>query len=154
MQYETSRFGSIDVPDDKIIQFPLGLIGFEQEKKFVILKHKPTSSFYWLQSLNTPNLAFTLLFPFDFVPNYQPNLGHAELDLLQSDDPTQLEVYCMVVIPKDPSQMTINLLSPVVVYSQNKLGVQVVLSDSKYDVKHPLVPKQIPDQKQKPAEAS
>lgn len=139
MQYNTTRFGSIDVPDDKIINFDSGVIGFENEKKFVILKHRPESSFFWLQSLATPDLAFSMLFPFEFVPSYKPELTQSDLKKLGCSSQNALEIYAMVVIPKDLSQLTINLLSPVAVNPGTKLGIQAVLIDSDYKVSHPLV---------------
>jgi flagellar assembly factor FliW len=139
MRYATTRFAEIDVPDDKILHFPLGLAGFEQEKRFVILKHRPDSSFFWLQSLATPELAFSMLFPFSFVPDYRPRLARSDLKILKAQSPGDLEFYCMVVIPKDPSRMTINLLSPVVVHSASQRGLQAVLSETEYRVDHRLI---------------
>lgn len=139
MPYPTSRFGMIDIPEDKIIQFPFGVIGFEQHKRFIMLKHKPESSFFWLQSLDNPDLAFSMLFPFQFIPNYEPEISEEDRIKLLAKDKNELEIYCMVVIPKDVQQMTINLLSPVVINSKTQLGIQTVLLDSDYSVHHPLL---------------
>ncbi|EKD26944.1 MAG: hypothetical protein ACD_79C00963G0006 [uncultured bacterium] len=140
MLYNTSRFGQIEIPDNKILNFPKGIIGFENEKKFLVLKHKPESSFFWLQSLETPELAFSLLFPFDFIPLYVPGISSEDLKIIEAKDQTELEIYCMVVIPKDPSKLTINLLSPVVINTKNNKGIQSVLLDSQYEVNHRLIP--------------
>lgn len=141
MSYPTSRFGMLDIPEDKIIQFPFGVIGFEQQKRFVILKHKPESSFFWLQSLDNPELAFSMLFPFQFISNYDPEISEEDKIKLLAKDKNELEIYCMVVIPKDIQQMTINLLSPVVINSKKQIGIQIVLLDSDYSVHHPLIAK-------------
>ena len=139
MPYTTSRFGAIEVPEDKIIHFPFGVIGFEENKRFVVLKHKPDSSFFWLQSLDNPALAFSMLFPFEFILNYSPDISEEDKIKLLAKDKTELEIYCMVVIPKDVRQMTINLLSPVVINPGKQLGIQTVLIDSNYSVHHPLI---------------
>lgn len=139
MLYNTTRFGQIEVPEDKIITFKDGLIAFEICKKFVILKHKPESSFFWLQSLEIPELAFTMLFPFQFISNYNPSLTSEDLKRLNCDNQSDLEFYNMVVIPKDPSKMTINLLSPIVVNSKAGIAIQAVLNDALYSVSHPLI---------------
>jgi len=138
MLVNTTRFGNIDVPDDKILDFPNGVIGFKNENNFVILKHKPDSSFFWLQSLSSPDLAFSLLFPFNFVADYTPSLSKEVLNTLKVENAGEVEIYCMVVIPKDVSKMTINLLSPIVVGSKTQTGMQIVLNDSEYSVNHPL----------------
>lgn len=139
MPYPTSRFGVIDIPEDKIIHFPFGVIGFEEHKRFIMLKHKPESSFFWLQSLENPELAFSMLFPFQFIPNYAPEISEEDKIKLLVKDKNELEIYCMVVIPKDIQQMTINLLSPVVINSKKQLGIQTVLLDSDYSVHHRLI---------------
>jgi len=139
MLVNTTRFGDIEVPDDKILYFPNSVIGFEDENKFVILKHKPDSSFFWLQSLSTPDLAFSLLLPFNFVADYSPTFSKEVLKTLKVDNKDEVELYCMVVIPKDVSKMTINLLSPIVVVSKTQMGMQIVLNDSEYSVDRPLV---------------
>lgn len=141
MNLKTSRFGEIEVPEDKEISFPNGLIGFPEQKKFVILKHKPDSSFFWLQSLSDGNLAFTMLSPFLFVPDYNPEVPENDQSFLNIGDSKNMEIYCMVVIPKGrPKDMTINLLSPVVVNPEKKLGIQTVLKDQTLPVRHRLVP--------------
>ena len=147
MAYSTSRFGVLDVPDEKIIHFPFGVIGFEQNKRFVLLKHKPESSFFWLQSLDNPDLAFSMLFPFQFIANYDPDISEEDKIKLLAKDKTDLEIYCMVVIPKDIHQMTINLLSPVVINSAKQLGIQTVLIDSGYSVHHQLLSSSTPKKK-------
>ncbi|MBN2144911.1 MAG: flagellar assembly protein FliW [Candidatus Aureabacteria bacterium] len=140
MIYKTTRFGEIDVPGEKVLFFKEGVIGFENLHEFVILKHRPTSSFFWLQSLENSELAFSMLFPFEFVPSYSPLIHKEDLDCLEAAEQKNLEIYSMVVIPKDPALMTINLLSPVVVNPANQKGRQVVLLDSNYSVNHKLVP--------------
>ena len=37
MVAETRLFGTVDIAEDKIIEFPMGLIGFENLKKFAII---------------------------------------------------------------------------------------------------------------------
>ena len=37
MVAETRLFGTVDIAEDKILEFPMGLIGFENLKKFAII---------------------------------------------------------------------------------------------------------------------
>ena len=37
----SSRFGELDVPVDRVLHFPQGLIGFARARRFVILDHRP-----------------------------------------------------------------------------------------------------------------
>jgi flagellar assembly factor FliW len=138
MPYKTTRFGEIEVPQDKVLHFKEGVIGFENLHDFVILKHRPSSCFFWLQSLEKPDLAFSMLFPFEFFPSYFPRITREDLTVLGAEEQKSLEIYSMVVVPRDPALMTINLLSPVVINPLNQRGKQIVLLDSGYSVHQTL----------------
>lgn len=140
MKYQTSRFGEIEVSDEKVIEFPFGVIGYEKETKMIVLKHRPDSSFFWLQSLTNPELAFSLLSPFAYISDYKPKLRTEEIKFLGALEQNELEFYGMVVIPQNHKLMTINLLSPVVINSKKQKGMQIVLSDTSYSVHHRLIP--------------
>jgi len=47
LNISTTRFGSVDVKDDQIINMPEGIIGFEERKKYALLDHSPDSPFKW-----------------------------------------------------------------------------------------------------------
>lgn len=150
MKFKTSRFGEIEVPADLQMHFDDGVIGFADCRKFVILKHKPESMFFWLQSLDIPELAFTMLFPFEWVPGYAPGINKDDLSMIGANSSEGMEIYAMVAIPKDINAMTINLLSPVIVNPVTKKGRQIILHDSGYSVKHPLIPVAPSGQKKAP----
>ncbi len=105
-----------------------------------------------MQSLETPDLAFTLLFPFEVVFGYSPQFPAVELTELKTQDAKELEIYTTVVIPKDPTQITLNLMSPIVVNPRERIGRQIVLPDSGYSVKHRLGDP-LPSAQEKPAKA-
>ena len=66
MKIESTRFGTIEITEEDILRFPLGIPGFLQEKEFVLLPHGADSPFSFLQSVKEPNLSFLLVDPFAF----------------------------------------------------------------------------------------
>ena len=57
MFIESERFGNFDSEDVRIIDFPVGLPGFEEFRKFIILEIPQTKPLYWLQSVENKYIA-------------------------------------------------------------------------------------------------
>ncbi|HIL26842.1 MAG TPA: flagellar assembly protein FliW [Nitrospinaceae bacterium] len=141
MKYETARFGSIEIQDKDILLFPGALYGFDQEKEFVILPLDPKveNPMEWLQSLRSRELAFIVTDPFLFVPEYKMVLSDNEMNQLKIESMESVAVRVIVTIPKVHSEMTANLVAPLVINQKNRLSKQVVLTSTEYDTKHSLI---------------
>ena len=137
----TSRFGEIEVDEKKIVHFERGIPAFEDEHEFVILPYEEESPYYFMQSLQSPDLAFLLTIPFLFFPEYTFEIDDetmAELEIKNQDD---VYYYSMITIPNGSIRyMTANLLAPVVLNGENMRAKQVVLDKSNYTTKHRLFP--------------
>jgi len=144
MKYETARFGSVDVQDEDILLFPEALYGFDQEKEFALLPLDPKidSPMEWLQSLKTPELAFVVTDPFLFVPQYKMVLNDDEKHQLKIESTESVVIRVIVTIPKVHTEMTANLVAPLVINQKNRLAKQIVLTSAEYDTKHYLMPPQ------------
>ena len=70
MEIKTKTKGTIDVDEKKILEFPEGLVGFEEYKKYALLQSE-YDPFLWLQSVDRQNLAFLLVDPFVICTNYE-----------------------------------------------------------------------------------
>ena len=142
MKYESKRFGSIDVQTENIILFPEALYGFDQEKEFVLRPLDPNidSPMEWLQSLRTPELAFIVTDPFLFLPQYKMVLNDDEKHQLKVDSTESLVIRVIITIPKVHTEMTANLVAPLVINQKNRLAKQIVLTSAEYDTKHCLLP--------------
>lgn len=142
MKYDTSRFGTLVLPDDKIIHFPDGLYGFEGEKKFALLPFDPNieSPMEWLQSLKTPGLAFVVTDPFLFVPNYKVVTTVDERQRLKMNERSEVKIRAIVTIPEVYTEMTANLVAPLVINTDAMIARQVVLTTLEYDTRQFLLP--------------
>lgn len=59
-QVVTSRFGLLEIDPELALTFPDGLIGFENCRRYIVVRHQDNSAFRWLQSLDEPAVAFPL----------------------------------------------------------------------------------------------
>lgn len=138
MIVKTSRFGDKEVPDDSLLTFPEGVIGFRDAKRFVMFECSDDGLFKWLQSCDRPDLAFVICEASAIVANYQILLGEKERQLLQLDKPEDAVVCLILVIPKDPSEATANLLGPLVFNVETRLGMQIVVVNPNYSTRYRL----------------
>ena len=141
MKCETARFGSVEIQDKDVLMFPDALYGFDQEKEFILLPLDPKieSPMEWLQSMKTRELAFIVTDPFLFVPGYEMVLSDSERTQLEIESTESVIVRVIVTIPKVHTEMTANLVAPLVINQKNRLAKQVVLTNAEYDTKHSLM---------------
>jgi flagellar assembly factor FliW len=136
MRVETVRFGTIDVADEQIFTFPMGMLGFAKYKKFVVLDHGENSPFKWLQSLDDGGLAFIITDPVFFRADYHIELRRGEISIIEPDCEEDLIVSVIMTIPEQPQDMSANLMAPLLFNMANRLGMQHVLTKSNYPVKY------------------
>ena len=129
MKIKTTRFGTITTEEDNIITMPFGMLGFPDRKRFVILQHKEDSPFFWYQSVDDPMLAFVIMSPFLFKPDYSVNLENIVKEMSWNEEEKQhnLELYVVVNIPEgSPDQMTANLIGPILINNKIHQAVHCV----------------------------
>ena len=136
MKVETVRFGTLEVDDDQIFTFPMGLLGFANHKEFLIIDHTHESPFKWMQSCEDPELAFILTDPLFFRADYHIAARKGELQIISPTDAVDLVVSVIMTVPDDPKDMSANLLAPLVFNMANRLGMQYVLTNNRYPVKY------------------
>ncbi|HUB87794.1 MAG TPA: flagellar assembly protein FliW [Verrucomicrobiae bacterium] len=120
------------------VQMPAGLLGFEQMKDYLLIAKPGEAPFRWLQVKDNPSLAFVVIEPFYFLPDYQPDLPQADVDFLGLTSPDDAAVYAIVTVG-GPNRATANLKGPIVVNRHTGLAKQVVIANAvNYSVQHPL----------------
>lgn len=134
MQIRTTRFGILEVDPDAVITFTQPIIGFQEFRRFIHLPG-PTDSFVtWLQSTESPELAFILMDPRSVLADYKVQLSSHELSELAVQSADELEWYTLVVVPQDPSKVRTNLKAPLLLNKKHRLGKQTVLEKSDYPI--------------------
>lgn len=136
MQLQTKHFGQIEVNENDIIHFPSGLPGFEHVKKYTLLGRGTDTLFFWLQSIDEPNLAFVVVDPFQVNPEYYVDADDSEIEEIHIKDPEDVLTLAIVTVPENVSNTSVNLKAPVLINLQNNMGKQIVMKNETFPVKY------------------
>lgn len=148
MKVNTSRFGEVEVQEDLIFDFAGPILGYEEYKLYTIIDNNPESPFKWLQSVETEDLAFPVTVPGYFGLDYQFSIPEEEVKRLEITNSNDILIVNIVNIPNDrPQDSTINLAGPVVINTESRKAMQLVLSDPNFPVKHRLFETEVPANK-------
>ncbi|MCS7000172.1 MAG: flagellar assembly protein FliW [Bacteroidota bacterium] len=124
----TEQFGDILIEERHIFLFPNGLLGFEELRRFVIVRDERTEPVRWLLSVEHPELSFPVLSPYFLVPDYTPGKDYSDL---QRYTP-------LVILTLGTGGATANLKAPVILDVHTQQGEQIIIPSDKYSTAHPL----------------
>ena len=136
--FESTRFGTVEVPDDIVLHLPDGMIGFPQLQRYAILKQREDSVFLWLHSLEDPALAFPVVLPWVFYWDYEVQLSDEDMGAIAVERADQISIYCVVKVGSNVRESTINLFSPVVVNNGERVARQVINAAGGYTTRDRL----------------
>ncbi len=138
MKINTTRFGELEVEKSDKIFFKEGLLGFENLKNFFVVDPGDQTLILWLQSAEEPNVAFPIIEPKIYKPEYTVQLVPSEMQSLSLENINDAVVYSILTIPQVVTEMNANLKAPIIINNKSKLGRQIVLQDSKLEVRYPM----------------
>lgn len=121
MKVETSRFGTVEVADDSIIEFPWGIPGFEDMKRYVLLEYKE-GPFQWLQSVDEPTLAFVVCLPEVIGVSY--NIPTSSLEPIGARTKDDVVVLNLISFDREKNIIRFHLKSPLIFNVHDKKGYQ------------------------------
>lgn len=137
MEVKTTRFGTVEVDDSRVMEFPEGLLGFPDCRHYVLLQTNDEGTFFWLQSADHSELAFVVCDPLLFLPDYTVPAKGEEFDQIGLKDLSHAQV--LIIVNKVGRMLTGNLQGPLVINALNRKGRQLVLSEKKYSTRHSLM---------------
>ncbi|MFW5887269.1 MAG: flagellar assembly protein FliW [Bacteriovoracia bacterium] len=134
MKIKTSRFGELQVNTNDIITFQDGILGFDNLKKFFVVDPGDSTLILWLQSVDNGDIAFPIIEPKIFKPDYIVKLTSSELSHLELENLNNARIYSILTIPQVVTDMSANLKAPIVINRDKRIAKQVVLQDNKLPV--------------------
>lgn len=137
MEVRTTRFGVIEIAEDRVITFPKGLLGFPSQSRYCLLQPGDDALFFWLQSLDDANLAFVVTDPTLFVSDYSVPVRPEQMEDLELADLADAQVF--VIVNKVEQELTGNLQGPLVINTLSKQGEQLVLAEKRWTTRHVLM---------------
>ena len=139
MRINTRVFGEIEIDDSKIIHFPSGIIGFPEMTDFALVfdeeKGKDTP-IRWLQSLQEAGFAMPVMDPLLVAEDYNPEVEDNHLIPLGEMNAEDTLVLVTVTVPKDLTQMSVNLQAPIIINADSKKATQIIVNSEKYPIKY------------------
>jgi flagellar assembly factor FliW len=133
-------FGKIQIESEQILEFPEGLLGFENYRKFALIEESDESPFKWLQSLDEQSLAFIVIQPEIFLEDYKPLVPDDELKEIGLEDTKDAIRFVIVTIPQsNPQDMTANLQGPILINRKNRQAKQFISRDDRHPVRYRLM---------------
>lgn len=138
MRVQTKFFGEVELDDNKVIEFPNGIIGFEDFKKFAIIydiEDDRDTKISWLQSLEEPILALPVVDPLAVTTEYAPMIEDELLKPLGNPADEDLLFLLVMTVPSDMTKVTANMKAPVIISTEERKGVQLIVDNADYPVK-------------------
>ena len=132
---ESTRFGTIDVPDESVLEFPTGLIGLGGTR-YTLIAREESAPFLWLHSLDDASLAIPVTNPWFFFSSYEVEVSDSEAERIGVSDPSQADVYVTVRSGEAIEDFRANLRAPILVAGGR--GHQVINEASGTSVRAPL----------------
>src|SRR5688572_30084773 len=120
---ESTRFGTLEVASESVIEFPAGLIGLGGAR-FALVTTAPDSAFSWLHSVDDPSLALPVTSPWLFFADYEVEISSGETARIGVPEGAQPDVWVIVRAAGAPEDFRANLRAPILVY--NGQGHQVI----------------------------
>jgi flagellar assembly factor FliW len=134
----TTGLETLEAPVADSVRLPMGLLGFEPIKEYLLTSDPAEEPFRWLRVKNDPSLAFVVVEPFVAVPEYQPDIPQQDVEFLALSDPADALLYNIVTLHPG-LRATINLKGPIVINRNTGIGKQVIITNAAaYSVQHPL----------------
>jgi len=139
MTAETRLFGTVTIPDEKLITFPEGIVGFPFMKHFALIHDvdNTESPIMWLQSMEETEFAMPVLEPNLVMEGYNPTVNDEHLAPVGDLAPDQIYVLVTITVPPQIEKMSVNLKAPIVINMANNKAVQIIVEDD-FQVKYPI----------------
>ncbi|GAB6188795.1 hypothetical protein JCM30566_05340 [Marinitoga arctica] len=135
-KYQT-KFGELEIANSEIVNFENGIPGFEHLKKFYIHFLKETFPIQWLLSLEDPDISFPIIDPLLVRIDYTFDISKDVVKYLEIEKPDDVKIFAIMTIPhNEPDNITVNLKAPLLISKKNNKGIQIILENEKYHLKH------------------
>lgn len=139
MVFISKIHGKLEYDEKDIIILKKGILGFDNIEKFILVELEEYEPFKLFQSLEDDEVGVILTSPFEVYNEYEVNLSKEIEKRLKIDNERDVLLLTTVTLNSDPKKITTNLKAPIVINKKLNLGEQIIIDDSKYKVKHPLL---------------
>ena len=138
MKIENPVLGAIEISDDKVIEFPMGLPGFGNLRRFALLHEEGgDGKVFLLQSLDDASVMFSLAGPEQLGITYEFPLTAEEGNTLLLSRPEDA-VVAIIIRKGDDAPTSVglraNFMAPVIINIRQQRGLQKVIEKGSCDI--------------------
>ncbi len=139
MKIQNNRLGEIEFDENSVIEFPEGMLGLPEYKRYLMIQSPQMKPFLRLQCVEAPQIGFLTVDPAYADPDYKAYVVAQDPDHVFIDPEEEIVILVVCTLAPDSSDVTANLQAPVVINHKKMVGRQIVLIDSPFSLKHSLV---------------
>jgi len=139
MVFNSKVHGEMKYEEKDMMIFNKGLLGFSELKKYFLVDLEEFKPFKVLHSLENDEVGMIVISPHDFFKDYEIKLSEETIKNLNIKSSKEVMIVNTVTLNSDPKKITTNLQGPIIINISNNLGEQLIVDNSKYKVKEPLV---------------
>jgi flagellar assembly factor FliW len=132
----TTRFGTFAIDPSSVIQFPEGLPGFEQSRRFVLISSNEVAPLHVLHAVDGSDASFLAVDPRFVLDSYRTTVAFGDRVKIGAAEDTPL--VWLVLVATDGEAASVNLRAPIVINPATMVGFQVMPHNSLYPLRHPL----------------
>ncbi len=133
---DSSRFGTLEIASDDVIEFPAGLIGLGG-RQYALVTQDDDSAFCWLHSIDDPSIALPVTNPWNFFADYSVDVSDEASQAITSDA-ADVAVFVTIRAGAELSDFYANLRAPILIADGQ--GHQVINESPDAPVRAPLFP--------------
>lgn len=144
MKVETTRFGMVEIVEEKLVSFPFGLPGFDDLKSWCVLHTEGHPGVHWLQSIDDSDVALLIADPEQVFPDYDVTVQDTDLACIgvvideNTSEPPPVVMRVVLSVDRLKGMVTANLRAPILIHLEQRLAVQIPLTSGNYSVRQPL----------------
>lgn len=115
-----------------------GILGFEDLKEYELLNIENNESLKEFNSTEEECVGFIIISPFEIIKEYEIALTQDVIEKLDVESPNDIMLFNIITLGQALEESTVNMKAPIVINIKNNYGMQIILQEEKYSIRHPL----------------
>ena len=116
-----------------------GILGFENLKEYELLDIEDNDSLKEFNSTEEEGIGFVIVSPFEIINEYEIVLNQETIEKLEVKSPKDVVLFNIITLVQTFEESTVNMKAPIVINIKTNFGMQIILQDDKYSIRHPLL---------------
>ena len=109
-----------------------GILGFENLKEYELLDIEDNDYLKEFNSTEEEGIGFVVVSPFEIINEYEIVLNQETIEKLEVKSPKDVVLFNIITLGQ-------TFEAPIVINIKTNFGMQIILQDDKYSIRHPLL---------------